>query len=223
MMRSWGCVAMAAMATAVMACSMFKKPGAGDAGEDGSSEASAAAASAEPAPVLAVNESEITRYPDEKPVARAPLTTDELVGNVRTQAGAGGDLVVILKKGTEVDKLAERGGYYLVLADDPKEPSRKLMGWIAEAAFGPEPGRRHEPEARGDAGRALEAKVDAGAKPAPSKRLDVKKSKDGSCPSGYAACSARCRATCKNAAECGDPAAHCASGFCLGPGTQPCK
>jgi hypothetical protein len=218
MMRSWGYVAIVAMAAAATACSMMKKPAGGDAGEDGS-PAAAVAPSAEAGPVLAANESEITRYPDEKAVDRAPVTT-ETGGNMRTQAGSGGELVVILKRATEVDKVAERGGYYLVIADDPKDPSRKLMGWVAEAAFGAEPERRHEPEPKVDAGGATPSKP---VPVVPSKRLDVKKNKEGACPSGYAACAAICRATCKTVADCGDSAAHCTAGFCLGPGAQPCK
>ena len=155
---------------------------------------------------------------------------------MRSQAGAGGDLVMVLKRGTEVEKLAEHGGYYLVLADDPKEASRKLMGWIAETAFtrGAEP-HRAEPEER-DGGHArpppapiipeppVPHVVDAGAKPAsgPAKPFDVHKT-NGTCPPGYGSCSAVCRLTCRTEADCGDPGALCSAGFCLGPRAVPCR
>ncbi len=218
MMRAWGWIAVPAVASTLLACSMLKKPGAADAGADGGGEATAAVP-VEAGPAEAVNESELTRYPDEKPVDHATLTA-EAGGNLRTQAGPGGDLVIVLKHGTEVQKVAEHGGYYLVIADDPKDPTRKLMGWAAESAFGAEPARKHEPE-RGDAG--AKPGVDAGAKPAtPGKPLDVKKV-NGACPTGYAPCSAICRLTCKAPSDCEDPAAHCTAGFCLGPGAAVCK
>ncbi len=153
MMRAWGCVALAATASALMSCSLLKKPGAVDGGEDGPSGSASAAVEAGPIGE-AVNQSEMTRYPDEKPIDHAPLTT-ESGGMMRTQAGAGGDLVVVLKKGTEVQKIAEHESYYLVLADDPKDATHKLMGWIAESAFsGGGSLHRTEPEPRGDGGAA---------------------------------------------------------------------
>jgi hypothetical protein len=209
------------MASGVMACSLLKKPGAGDAGED----AGSAAVTPEAAPPgEAVNASEMTRYPDEKPVDHAPLTVAEQSANLRTQAGTAGDLVVVLKKGTEVQKLAEHGGFYLVLADDPKESSRKLMGWVSENAFEIGPSRRAEPEPHGDGGVAPHV-ADAGTKPAPgpAKPLDVHKEANGGCPAGYAACGAVCRLTCKADGDCGVGTAHCTGGFCLGPGAVPCK
>ncbi len=184
----------------------------------------------------AVNASEMTRYPDEKPVDHAPITA-EAGGNLRTQAGPGGDLVIPLKRGTEVEKIAEHGEYYLVLADDPKDATHKLMGWVADSAFGasaqsPSPGpfpmpHRGEPETKGDAGGSpLHTILDAGAKPtptAPPKPFDVHKTNGGVCPSGYAPCSAVCRLTCKAAADCGTSTAQCTGGFCLGPGASVCK
>src|SRR5580704_2467026 len=192
MMRAWGCFALAATASALMACSLLKKPGAVDGGDDAPSGSASAAVEAGPI-AEAVNESEMTRYPDEKPVDHAPLTA-ESGGMMRTQAGPGGDLVIILKKGTEVQKVAEHEGYYLVLADDPKESTHKLMGWIAESAFGGGGGPLHrtEPEPRGDGGAAPHGGADAGTRPpGPIRPLDVRKA-NGVCPPGYSACAAVC-------------------------------
>jgi hypothetical protein len=228
MMRAWGWVAVPAMASTLMACSLLKKPGAADAGSD--AEPSSGLPVEAAAATEAVNESELTRYPDEKPIDHATLTA-ESGGNLRTQAGPGGDLVIVLKHGTEVQKIAEHASYYLVIADDPKDPTRKLMGWAAESVFSGEGPHRHEGDAGmtpvrvGDAGaRPPAAGVDGGkpAPPTPSKPLDVKKI-NGACPSGYAPCSAICRATCKTDPDCGEPAAHCTAGFCLGPGASVCK
>jgi hypothetical protein len=224
MKRAWGCVAVAAMAGTLVACSLLKKPGSVDGGDDGASASAAITPEAGPLGE-AVNASEMTRYPDEKPVDHAPLTA-EAGGSLRTQAGSGGDLVIVLKRGTEVEKVAEHASYYLVLADDPKDATRKLMGWVSESAFSAGPSRRNEPEPRGDGGVAPHVAADAGTKPpappGPVKPLDVRKT-NGTCPSGYASCGAACRMTCKAEGECGLSIAHCAAGFCLGPGVAACK
>jgi hypothetical protein len=205
--------------------------GGGDAGQDAAPEAAApgdVTADGAAAPGAdtseAINAAEMTRYPDEKPVDHAPITA-EGGGNMRSQAGPGGDLVMILKHGTEVEKLAEHGNYYLVLADDPKDSSKKLMGWITEAAFN---GGAHPSTivTTGDAGAHTTpvAVVDAGVKPAPLRPLDIHKNANGTCAAGYASCSALCRATCKVATDCGPiPLVKCSEGFCLGPGALPCK
>jgi hypothetical protein len=223
MMRAWGCVALVATASALTSCSLLKKAGSVDGGEDAPSGSASAAVEAG-ALGEAVNQSEMTRYPDEKPVDHAPLTT-ESGGMMRTQAGPGGDLVIVLKKGTEVEKIAEHEGYYLVLADDPKDATHKLMGWISESAFsGGGSLHRTEPETRGDGGTPPHGGVDAGTKPPPGpiKPLDVHKT-NGVCPPGYASCAAVCRMTCKADGDCGDPSAHCSGGFCMGPRAVPCK
>ncbi len=224
MMRGWGCVAVAAMASALVACPL-KKPGATDGGPDDASAEASAAVVPEAGPAEAINASEMTRYPDEKPIDHAPLTA-EAGGNMRTQAGAGGDLVMILKHGTEVSKLAEHGNYYLVLADDPKDATRKLMGWVAESAFTGE-----APRHGGDGGEVVVA--DAGAPrrrrrdeapSAPDPRHPQEPGPDRAPRATRPHCSALCRATCKTVSDCGSlPMVKCTGGFCLGPGAQPCK
>jgi hypothetical protein len=218
-------MAVVVMAGALVACPL-KMPGSGsDAGQDAAGEASVAdIAPPEAGPAAeAINASEMTRYPDEKPVDHAPITA-EAGGNMRTQAGSGGDLVMILRHGTEVEKLAEHGGYYLVLADDAKDPSKKLMGWVAESAFNGGGGSHPVVVGVTDGGVKPVAVVDAGVKPAPLHPLDIHKNADGSCAAGYASCSALCRATCKQVSDCGPiPLVKCSAGFCLGPGAQPCK
>jgi hypothetical protein len=226
MKRAWGSLGVAAFASGVLACSMLKLPGAAvDAGQEAAvSEAPAPLPdAAPPAAVDAVNASEMTRYPDEKPVDHAPITA-EAGGSMRTQAGAGGDLVIVLKRGTEVEKIAEHDVYYLVLADDPKDPTRKLMGWIAESAFSGGLPRKGEPEPRGDGGAAPPhggTKPTPTTPPGPVKPLDVKKV-NNACPPSYASCGAMCRLGCKTDAECGLSTAHCSAGFCMGPGAVPC-
>jgi hypothetical protein len=223
MVRAWGWVVVASIASALVACSMLKKKAALDGGEDGAASADAESSVA-PAPqaAQAANDAQITRYPDEKAFDHATLTT-ESPANVRTQAGSGGDLVVVLKRGTEVEKIAEHGGSYLVIAEDPKDPSRKLMGWVVEAAFGAEPVvRRHDHDGgasgpveagtAADAGKAPAPTPDAGAQP--SAFVCVKQSPPGKCPAGYTVSQAVCRLACKAAADCKGPDPKCNAGLC---------
>jgi hypothetical protein len=228
MMHYWGSFAVMGMACALVACPL-KLPGmSADAGQDAAPEAAAPAEGTTPdaAPAEAaeaINASEMTRYPDEKPVDHAPLTADG-GGNMRTQAGGGGDLVMILKHGTEVEKVAEHGSYYLVVADDAKDSSKKLMGWIAESAFNGSAHPAVVATTDGGTHTTPPVEVDAGAKPGPARPLDIHKNANGSCATGYASCAALCRATCKVPGDCGPVAnVKCVSNFCLGPGAQPCR
>ncbi|HLK40256.1 MAG TPA: hypothetical protein VKU41_26070 [Polyangiaceae bacterium] len=226
MLRAWGWLGVISMAGALVACSMLKKKAPADGGEDAPAASESAVEAAAPAAALAANDSEVTRYPDEKAVDHAPLTT-VVPAYLRTQANAG-DTVVALKTGTEVEKLAERGNSYLVLADDPKDPSRKLMGWVSESSFAA--GAAHvvhggavaaDAEAPGhDAGHG--AGPAPGPAPGPPKPLDTRQT-NGACPAGYNKCGAACRLACKADADCGLGTAHCAGGFCMGPGAAACK
>ena len=122
------------------------------------------------------------------------------------------------------------GKVNLVIADDVKEPTRKLMGWVGASAFsaGEAPRKIVASDAGSavtvDAGAKPVTVADAGTKPGPLRPLDIHKSADGSCASGYAPCSALCRATCKVASDCGPlPLISCTGGFCMGLGAQACK
>ncbi|MGH7270755.1 MAG: hypothetical protein ACREJ3_10020 [Polyangiaceae bacterium] len=222
MMRGRSLVAGLGMMMALAACSFLKKPAGSDAGIDaGVMDAALASADAGARP-LASNQSQVTRYPDEKAIEHATVTTEFPVG-LRTQAGAAGDLIVNLKKGTEVDKLAEHGDSDLILCDDPKDSSHKLMGWLSETAFSAAQ-RRSE---LGAGHETSPASVDAGAQPSsPHGRvthLSLPRGKDGSCPAGYKACGAACRHTCKTSADCGMATAQCQHAFCMTPGLSICK
>jgi hypothetical protein len=224
MVRAWRWVAAGLVVGTLPACSLLKKPGAG-AGDGGESEASAAVveAAAAAAPVAA-NEVDVARYPDEKATAGSTLTT-EAPADLRTEVGAGGKLVVVLKKGTEVDKLAEHSSHYLVLTEDPRDATRKLMGWASQAAFSAFVFHAHDAGAiveggvhpAGDGGAAPAAAADAGAAPATGV-VCVKQSPPGKCPAGFTVNGALCRVPCKTADECKGPGAKCNSGLCYNSG-----
>jgi hypothetical protein len=203
-------IVVALVASTVPACSMFKK-GAGDAGDAG--EGGTAVAPVEAAPALAANESDITRYPDEKATPGGTLTT-EGPAELRTEVGSGGKLVVVLKKGTEVDKVAEHASHYLVVSEDPKESSRKLMGWASETAFstgGGGGGAFHGPTPSGHPGDAGAAPSGGGGGAA---GFSCVKQEAGKCPAGYAAHEALCRIPCTSVAECKGPEPKCVKSFC---------
>jgi hypothetical protein len=138
MVRGLRMFAVLAFGSAVLMACPPKKSGGADGGGDAAPVTSASADAASAA--LAANEADISRYPDETPVNHSPMTTVWLIADVRTQAGSGaGNVIADLVKGTNVDKIAERQGYYLVIFTDPSDATRKEMGWVSQAIFSPEP------------------------------------------------------------------------------------
>jgi hypothetical protein len=181
---------------------------------------------AAPVVAAAANEADVTRYPDETPIDHVLATTHVFASSARTQASTtGGTVAGSLKAETDVDEIAEHQGFALVYFIDPKDPSRKLLGWVSKvdfavpAAVGVRPGAP-------DAGAApapppATAPATAPAPPvAPQRALDVRQD-HGACPGGYARCGAMCRLQCGSSADCGGTA-HCLHGFCLGAGSAPC-
>jgi hypothetical protein len=172
---------------------------------------------------LASNQADVTRYADEKPTPGSTLTT-ESSAELRTDIGTGGKLVVVLKKGTEVSKLTERADHYLVVSEDPKDPTRKLMGWASDSAFGGTGGGFHAAPAavhpsdagvdRGDAGAKVPS-TDAGSSPAPiSPGFSCVKQQGGKCPAAFVVSEAVCRLRCTTANECKGPEPKCKDGVC---------
>lgn len=134
-----------ALLAAVSSCQLLKKKGADDAGESDAGSATAeqpaedaaAAAPAAPTPVAAANENDIARFPDEAKLdgAAAPLMRWATV----REAPVFGGSVASLKAGTTVSKISQRDKYVLVTFDDPKDASRKLMGWLHQDSFNAAP------------------------------------------------------------------------------------
>ena len=95
---------------------------------------------------LAANQASVTRYPDETSVDNVLVATRWGATTVRTQASAsGGSLVATLKAEIEVNEIARRQGFALIVFTDPKNPSRTDMGWVSEAVFNAEPPHGHAP------------------------------------------------------------------------------
>jgi hypothetical protein len=223
MTARWRPVVLASLAAALVLGACSRKP------VDKSPEAEAPAPVASEAPeaagpvvAAAANEADITRYPDETAIDHALATTHAFASSARTQASAtAGSLVDSLKAETDVDQIAERPGFVLVNFIDPKDPSRKLLGWIAKGDFTAAPAATHHVT---DAGTAPGPAPTPAPTPVPiptpvPRALDVRQD-HGACPGGYARCGAMCRLQCATGADCGG--AHCLHGFCLGPGSAPC-
>lgn len=112
-----------------------------DGGADAAPEAEAPAVATEaptaaPAPAAAlpaaVNENDVSRFPDEQKLENVSATLLR-AGNVREIPGLG-KLVAPLPKGTAVTQLSQRSTYFLVAFDNPKDQKR-LMGWLSQDAF----------------------------------------------------------------------------------------
>ncbi len=92
----------------------------------------------------ASNESEVTRFPDETRLDHVATTTQAAATNVR-KAPPSGAVVATLAKGTSVQEIAQRDKFSLITFFDPKDPSKKLMGWVFQDAFNGGPSAPHKP------------------------------------------------------------------------------
>jgi hypothetical protein len=105
----------------------------------GATNADGGAATADAAPrPLASNQAKIIRYKDETDVDPPTGVIQWAAENVYTAAG-GTDLIVTLRRGTDVQKIARRDNFQLLVFVNPGDPTDHLMGWINDEAFRPEP------------------------------------------------------------------------------------
>ncbi len=214
MVRTVRWIGVCAVAVVLMGCP--KKPGASDAGAgDGAPASSASAEAAAPSAPVGANDADVTKYPGQNADAQDSLTT-HTTAYARTEIGyTGGKLVATLKPGTAVTRIADHEGYDLVVFADPSDATKQLEGWVAQGDFGVVPHNVEPPH-------NVVVPTDGGAPKQRTTPLDIKKPATGTCPGGYGSCGAMCRATCKVDADCEMSTAHCAAGFCLGPGAVPC-
>ena len=107
-------------------------------GVDASTDAGAVADTVDAAPipqppVLATNQGDIARFPDEAPIANARATFMRAY-NIRESPQAG-TIILGLPKGAVVTQIAQRTTYFLILFDNPKQAGTQLMGWVSKDAF----------------------------------------------------------------------------------------
>lgn len=84
--------------------------------------------------IAATNAADIMRYANEKPMS----VQDHVNHDMRVRKAPSvkeGDVIVALRAGTPVTKLAKRGQWFLITFADPKDKSRTLAGWTWEQAF----------------------------------------------------------------------------------------
>jgi hypothetical protein len=91
-----------------------------------------------PAPEpLATNEADVKRFADE---SRLPAPEDDdldRAATARTEPSATAKAVAALAKGDKVTLHAEKNGFFLVTFPDPKDRTKRLMGWVPQLAFVP--------------------------------------------------------------------------------------
>ena len=83
----------------------------------------------------AANAADVARYPNEKPVADAD---DKIAHDMRVRTVPStkeGDVILALRAGVPVKKVAKRGQWFLITFADPKDKSRTLLGWTWDQAF----------------------------------------------------------------------------------------
>ena len=126
-------VLVVSLAGIIVSCGLFKKK---DDGADAAAEAAVAeVAEAAPPPVAtpaATNENDISRFPDEKKLENVTGTIQRTT-NVREIPGIG-KVVIQLAKGGTVTEIAQRGTFFLVVFQSPKD-QKQLMGWVSQESF----------------------------------------------------------------------------------------
>ena len=108
----------------------------GDAADAAAEAEVAAVVDAAPAPAAAPaakNAADIARFGTEKPLAEPSKLVDPSTA-VRTSPGSG-TVVVTLKNGSDVTKIADFKDFFLVMFADPAAPTTTLMGWVPKGAF----------------------------------------------------------------------------------------
>ena len=92
------------------------------------------AAPVPPPTVLATNQGDITRFPDETAIPNVRATFLR-PASIR-ETPPGGTVVLGLPRGATVTEVAQRSTYFLILFDNPKQPGAPLLGWVSKDAFG---------------------------------------------------------------------------------------
>jgi hypothetical protein len=82
----------------------------------------------------AANEDDVARFSNEAKLDHVPATVLAASANVRLSPPFGA-VFSTLKKGTEVKQIAQRDKYFLITFQDPKDATRKMMGWTHTDSF----------------------------------------------------------------------------------------
>lgn len=85
-------------------------------------------------PVLAMNQGDIARYPDETPVATPTNVAFQRGFNIR-ESVPNGKVIAGLGKGAVARQIAKRPPYVLITFDNPQAPGMPMMGWVHQDAF----------------------------------------------------------------------------------------
>lgn len=134
----WRSAVAVSLIAAIASCNLLKKK---DEGTDAAADA-AVAEVPDSAPVAAArapasNEADIARFPDETKLEDVAASIQRWA-NVR-EAPVSGKVVTALNKGASVVEIGQRDKYFLIVFDNPKDSTKKLLGWIHQDAFTPAP------------------------------------------------------------------------------------
>ena len=119
---------------AVVSCGdLFKKKG-GDAGATATPTDPVNGTPVPGQPVLAMNQGDIARYPDETPLATPTSLAFQRGFNIR-ESIPNGKVIAGLGKGAVAKQIAKRPPYILITYDNPQAPGMPMMGWVHQDAF----------------------------------------------------------------------------------------
>jgi hypothetical protein len=85
-------------------------------------------------PVLALNQGDITRYPDETAMPTPTKLAFQRGFNIR-ESVPNGKVIAGLGKGAVATQIAKRHPYVLITFDAPSSPGVTMMGWVHQDAF----------------------------------------------------------------------------------------
>ena len=179
-----------------------RKPDAGSA-EAGSLVASADEAGTPVAAPAAANAADVARFPDETDFANVDATTGH-GGTKVYKSPPNGEVIVTLSAGTAVSQVAGHESSVLIGFTDPKDATRKLLGWVAKASLS-EGSPSAPPAPHGGGGTAA---VDAGGGGGGGGgSAFVVNPAGGGCSGGFAMSDdGKCHKTCNNSvSECPPP------------------
>lgn len=119
---------------AVVSCGDLLKKKDQDAGDTANPTAPVNGTPVPAQPVLAVNQGDIARYPDESPLPTPTKLAFQRGFNIR-ESIPNGKVITGLSKGVIATQIAKRHPYILITFDSPTTPGTPMMGWVHQDAF----------------------------------------------------------------------------------------
>lgn len=119
---------------ALVSCSGLFKKNDSDAGAPATTTEPVVTTPVSSPPVLALNQGDVARYPDETPLATPPKLAFQRSFNIRESVPSG-KVITGLGKGALATQIAKRPPYVLITFESPTAPGATMMGWVHQDAF----------------------------------------------------------------------------------------